>query len=80
MKTLKILPVSIITFKSFLIQSFNNLSHKDALSPFHINTCSLSKYIEELDYLIDKIKIEFDVIGISESRIKKYNKFERLRL
>ena len=53
------------------IQSLNNLNHKNALSLFHINTCSLSKNIEELEYLLDKTKIDFDVIGISESRIKK---------
>ena len=41
------------------------------MSLFHINTCSLSKNIEELEYLLDKTKIDFDVIGISESRIKK---------
>ena len=34
--------------------------------------CSLSKNIEGLKYLLDKTKIDFDVIGISESRIKKY--------
>ena len=38
---------------------------------FHINTCSLSKNIEELECLLDKTKIDFDVIGISESSIKK---------
>ena len=53
------------------IQSLNNLNHKNVLSLFHINTCSLSKNIEELEYLLDKTKIDFDVIGISESRIKK---------
>ena len=53
------------------IQSLNNLNHKNALSFFHINTCALSKNIEELKYLLDKTKIDFDVIGISESRIKK---------
>ena len=41
------------------------------MSLFHINTCSLSKNIEEHEYLLDKTKIDFDVIGISESRIKK---------
>ena len=41
------------------------------MSLFHINTCSLSKNVEELEYLRNKIKIDFDVIGISESRIKK---------
>ena len=48
----------------------NNLNHKDASSLFHINTCSLRKNIEELEYLLDK-KHDFDVISISESRIKK---------
>ena len=53
------------------IQNLNNLNHKDTLSPFHINTCFLLKNIEELQYLFDKTKINFDVIGMSESRIKK---------
>ena len=53
------------------IQSLDNLDHKNALSLFHINTCSLSKNIKELEYLLDKTKIDFDVIGISESRIRK---------
>ena len=30
------------------IQSINYLNHKDALSFFHINICSLSKNFEEL--------------------------------
>ena len=42
------------------------------LSLFHINTYSVSRNIEELQYLLDKIKTGFDVIGISESHIKKY--------
>ena len=32
---------------------------------------SLSKNIEELEYLLDKTKFDFDVVGISESGIKK---------
>ena len=32
-----------------------------------MNTCSFPKNIEELEYLIDKIKIDFDVTGISMS-------------
>ena len=35
-----------------------------------ILTCSLPKNIEKLEYLLDKTKIDFDVIGISKS-IKK---------
>ena len=41
------------------------------MSLFQINTCSLSENIEELEYLLDKKKTDFDVIGISESRIQK---------
>ena len=41
------------------------------MSLFHINTCSLHKNIEEREYLLDKTKIDFDVTGISESRIEK---------
>ena len=41
------------------------------MSLFHIKTCSLPKNIEKLEYLLDKTKIDFDVIGINESRIKK---------
>ena len=53
------------------IQSLNSLNHEDALILFHINTCSLPKNFEELQFLLDKTKIDFDVIIISESKIKK---------
>ena len=67
--TLKItLTVSIVTLNE--IQSISNLKQKDALSLFHLNTCPLSKNIEEREYLISKTLIDFDVIGISKSRIK----------
>ena len=53
------------------------------LSVFLTLALVLSKNIEEVEYLEDKTKFCFDVIGISESRIKKdnsnkYHKFERL--
>ena len=57
-----------MTLKKF---SLNNLNHKNALSLFHINTCSLSENIEDFEYLLDKRKIDLDVMRISESRIKK---------
>ena len=43
------------------------------MSLFRINTCSLPKNIEELEFLLDKTKIDFDfhVTVISESKIKK---------
>ena len=53
-------------YKTDEIQSNSNLNHEGDLSLFDINTCSLSKNIEELKYVINKTKVEFDVIGISE--------------
>ena len=41
------------------------------MSLFHINTYSLPKNIAELEYLLDKTKIDFDVTGNSELRITK---------
>ena len=43
----------------------NNLNHKDALILCHINRCSVSKNVEELENLLDKTKIDFDIVGIS---------------
>ena len=53
------------------MKSINNLNHKNVVSLFHTNTCSFLKNIEELDYLLDKTKIDFDLKGISGSKIKK---------
>ena len=41
------------------------------LSLFHINSCSLDKNFEDLEYLIKSTNINFDIIAISESRILK---------
>ena len=39
---------------------------------FHINTaCFLSKNIDDLEYLLKTTKKNFDIIGISETRIRK---------
>ena len=53
------------------IQCLNNLNHKNAFNLYHINICYLPKNAEKLEYLLNKTKIDFDVIGINESRIKK---------
>ena len=53
--------------------SLNNLNHKDTLNFFHINTWYPPKNIEELEYLLDKTKVDVDVIDINESSIKKEN-------
>ena len=43
----------------------------NSLSLFHINSCSLNKYFEDLEYLLKATNKIFDVIAISESRILK---------
>ena len=55
------------------IQTLNKRNSKRNLSLFHINSCSLSKNIEDLEYLLNSTVINFDVIAISETRIVKGN-------
>ena len=52
-------------------QTLNKLNNKRTLSPFHVNCCSLSKNIEDLEYLLNSASTNFDVIAISETRIAK---------
>ena len=53
------------------IQTLNELNNKPNLTLFHINSCSLSKNIEDLQYLLNSTSIKFHVIAISETRIVK---------
>ena len=39
------------------------------LSFFHLNINSLSKKFDNFNHLINELKLEFDILGISESRI-----------
>ena len=42
-----------------------------SISLFHINACSLNKYFDDLQRLLNCIKKSFDIIVISETRITK---------
>ena len=44
-------------------------NENSCLSLFHINTCSLNKNFEDLEYLIKSTNISFHIIVISETRI-----------
>ena len=44
---------------------------KSCFSLFQINTCSLSKNFEGLEYLIKSTNINIDIIAISETRVHK---------
>eukprot|EP00111_Clytia_hemisphaerica_P005667 TCONS_00016451-protein len=51
-------------------EEFNSLlSHKsEGLSAFHLNISSISKHFDKLQTLLSQLNINFDFIGISESR------------
>ena len=53
------------------VQSMKIPNKNSCLSLFHINTCSLNKHFEDLEYLIKSTDINFDIIAISETRILK---------
>ena len=44
---------------------------------FHVNSCSLNKNFEDLEYLLKVTNKTFDVIAISESRIIKYSNLSK---
>ena len=48
--------------------------YDDTWSLFHINTCSLNKNFDGLEYLLKTTNQDFNIIAISESKFKKYFK------
>ena len=52
-------------------QTLKEFTDKSSFSLFHLNTCSLSKNIDDFDHLIQSTKTDFDIIAVSESRINK---------
>ena len=42
-----------------------------SLSLFHINACSLNKNFDNLQYLLKCTKNNFDILGVSDTRITK---------
>ena len=53
------------------LQTFKEFTHKSSLCLFHLNTCSLSKNIDDFELFIQSTKTDFDIIAVSESRITK---------
>ena len=54
-----------------------------SLSLFHLNINYLQKHFDDFEYFLNDLKLEFDFIGITESRLlksqkrRKYNSIER---
>ena len=52
------------------LTTYKKLNPNQTLSLFHLNACYLNKNFDDLEYLIKTTNLTFDVIVISESRIK----------
>ena len=54
-------------------KKFNSLKHDipSSFSLFHANIASLNKHIDDLRLILSRLKHKFDVIGISEHKIRK---------
>ena len=67
-------PGNVVKFKYYnleKVQIIKICNEKSYLSFFHINTCSLSEYFQDLECLLKTTNTNFDVIAISETRILK---------
>ena len=53
------------------IQKLKILNKEKCLSLFHVNTCSLSKKFDELQHLLKINNKNFNVIAITETRIRE---------
>ena len=63
------------------IQTLNIPNKSKSLSMFHMNTCSLSKNFDDLEYLLKATNINFDIIAIFETRMtKNINKISNINL
>ena len=63
-------PENVINSIMILIKEYTD-KRRIYLSLFHLNTCSLSKSIDDLEHLIQSTKSDLDIIAVSESEITK---------
>ena len=53
--------------------SESSISDKSATSFFHLNINSLSLHIDDLDTFLTSLNFNFDIIGLSETRILSHS-------
>lgn len=53
------------------IESFNHKEKTSNIPIIHLNIASLSKHKEEFETLLNSLNFKFDILGISESKLKK---------
>ena len=76
-------PDNAVKCRYYIIEEIQtlNIPKKKFLSMFHINTDSLSKNFDGLQYLLKTTNMNFDTIGICETRItKNTNKIYNIKL
>ena len=77
-------PDNAVKFRYYDIEEIQSLkipNKSKSLSMFHINTCSLSKNFDDLEYLLKTTNMNFDIIAISETRItKNINKITNIKI
>ena len=68
-------PENVINSNYYDIDQLQTLKEftDSSLSLFYLNTCSLSKNIDNFEHFIQSTKTDFDIIAFSESRITKNN-------
>ena len=64
---------STVNSKYYNVSNFNKIKidKKSSFSLIHVNIASLNKHFDDLHELLSRLKIDFDVIGISEHKIGK---------
>ena len=68
-----VLSTSTIKSKYYNIKERNSLQpdYHSSLGVFHVNMASLNKHIDDPRLIISLLEYKFDIIGISEHKIKK---------
>ena len=73
----------LVNCKYYNIEEMSNLKdsiNNNSLSLFHLNISSLNKHIDNLEHLLTTSNVNFDVIGISETRITDSSSASKLKL
>ena len=76
-----VLSTSTIKSKYYNIKEFNSLKpdYHSSFRMFHVNMASLNKHIDDLRLIISLLEYKFDIIGISEHKIKKGDAYSECR-
>ena len=65
---------NLVSCDYYYVHNLNKIQiHQHDLSIIHLNISSLASHIHELKLFLSLLKVSFDIICISESRISKHN-------